>query len=124
MPLIVLQGKVKTGKKQGRKLGFPTVNLKIPQLIKKNQQGIYFSLVMVNKKIYPGVTNLGPAKTFGFTKPVCETHLLNFKNDLYGQRIKILLLIKIRKIKKFSNRNLLKKQIAKDIKAAKKFFNL
>lgn len=121
---LTLKGKVQGGKKKGKKLGFPTINIAIPRSVKKNQWGIYFSLVRIGDKLYPGVTHLGPVKTFSLFRKTCETHLLTLKTDLYNKTVEKKLIFKFREIEKFPNVVALKKAIKKDIKAARKFFGL
>ncbi|MFA5022369.1 MAG: riboflavin kinase [Patescibacteria group bacterium] len=122
--MIVLKGKVKVGRKQGQRLGFPTINIAVSRLIKKDQWGIYFSLVKIGSKIYPGVTHLGPPKTFSLTHATCETHLFTVGGDFYGKTVEKRLILKFREVKKFDKISELKKQIKEDIKDAKKFFGL
>ncbi len=124
MLFLTLKGKVKPGRKQGKKLGFPTINIAVSSAVKKNQWGIYFSLVKIGDKIYPGITHLGPAKTFSLSRATCETHLLTLKDNLYGKTVEKKLIFKVREVEKFPNAAKLKKQIKKDIKFARKFFGL
>jgi len=122
--MLILKRKVVAGRKQGRNLGFPTINIAVPRTIKKDHWGIYFSLVKVGQKVYAGITHLGPVKTFGLKKPTCETHVLNFFGDLYNQPIEKKLILKFREVQKFVSASHLKKQLTNDIVAAKKFFGL
>lgn len=121
--MLVISGKVKDGKKRGKRIGFPTINIAVPRSVTKDQWGIYFSLVNIDDKWLPGATHLGPPKMFHF-RPTCETFLLTFNGDVYGKEVKKRLLFKFRDIEDFDSVKALKKQIAKDIKAAKKFFGL
>lgn len=125
MSWIVLKGKVKIGRQVGRRLGFATINIPASRLkVKKSDWGVYLSLVRLDDKIYPGVTHLGPARTFNLLRPTCETHLLTLKKDLYGQKAEKRLLVKIREVKQFDNLAKLKNQIKKDVKMARKYFGL
>lgn len=74
--------------------------------------------------MYPGVTHLGPVKTFSLRRRTCETFLLTLRRDLYGATVEKKLLFKFRDIEKFPTAKALKKQITNDIRAAKKFFGL
>lgn len=122
---LTIKGKVKKGRgKATEKLGFPTINISIPPSIKKKQWGIYFSLIKINDKIYPGVTHLGPIKSFIPGLKSCETHILTLKDNLYNKSVEKKLIFKFRDIEEFPNFNALRKQIKKDIKDAKKFFGL
>jgi len=115
---------VAAGKKIGRKIGFPTINIKVGREVKKTLWGIYFSLVKIDGRLYPGVTHLGPPKTFHLSRATCETHLLTLKKELYGQTIEKKLIFRLRDVEKFPNVRQLKKQLSRDVKAARKFFGL
>lgn len=121
---LILAGTVRSGRRQGRRLGFPTINISVSRSITKDQWGIYFSLVKIGHAIYPGVTHLGPPKTFSLVRATCETYLLTLRRDLYHQKVEKKLIFKFRDVEKFDTVGALKKQIQKDIKAAKKFFGL
>jgi len=122
---LTIKGKVKHGNKRGRRLGFPTINIPFPRSISKDQWGIYFSIVKIDGKFYPGATHLGPIKSFPpFSKKNCETYLLNLNKDLYDVEVEKRLIFKFRDIEKFPDAKRIKKQIKKDIKAAKKYFGL
>lgn len=124
MSFIKIRGKVQNGKKIGSHIGFPTINVPVPRAITKDQWGIYFTLVTIDHRIYPGVTHLGPVKTFSLRRRTCETFLLTLRRDLYGETVEKKLLFRFRDIERFPTVRALKKQIIKDIKAAEKFFGL
>ncbi len=116
-------GKVIKGHKVGRTLGFPTINLEqedpnklIPAL------GVYVSKVIIDGKIYDGVTNVGYSPTIKTTgiKEV-ETHLLEFCGDLYSEKIELIFLKRIRDEIKFNDVDQLINQIEIDVKKAKEF---
>ncbi len=122
--MLILEGRVKTGRKIGTNLGFSTINISVPHTVKKKQWGIYFSFVKIGDKFYPGITHLGPPKTFSLSNATCETHILNFKGNLYNKKVIKRLIFKFRDVEKFPNIVKLKKQIKKDIKLARKFFGI
>jgi riboflavin kinase/FMN adenylyltransferase len=124
MSFLVVEGKVKNGRKISRLMGFPTVNIAVPRFIKSSDWGIYVSLVSFDGKVFPGVTHLGPPKTFSIRASTCETFLLSFSGDLYHKKITKRLLFKIRDIERFPNIRSLKKEIKKDIIKAKKYLGL
>ncbi|MDR2817917.1 MAG: bifunctional riboflavin kinase/FAD synthetase [Endomicrobium sp.] len=106
----------------GKKLGFPTVNLKVnsDKLIPK---GVYISIITQKDKVYPSVTSIGSRLTFNRGgKIVPETHILNFDGIWKKTLTKVILLKKIRDEKKFKNVQALKVQISKDIAKSSKFF--
>jgi riboflavin kinase/FMN adenylyltransferase len=106
----------------GKKLGFPTVNLKVnsDKLIPK---GVYISIIAQKDKIYLSVTSIGSRLTFNRGgKIVPETHILNFDSIWEKSLTKVILLKKIRDEKKFKKAQALKVQISKDIAKSAKFF--
>jgi riboflavin kinase/FMN adenylyltransferase len=106
----------------GKKLGFPTVNLKVnsDKLIPK---GVYISLITQKDKMYSSVTSIGTRLTFNRGgKIIPETHILNFDGIWKKTLTKVILLKKIRNEKKFKNIQALKAQILKDIAKSSRFF--
>lgn len=115
------EGNVVGGKKLGRKLGFPTLNLPWnPDC--KPPFGVYAVELTRGKTRYRGVANYGQNPTTGTESPVLESHL--FKNVRFGEgaKIKVEFLKFLRPEKKFPSLDELKKQIAADKTAAQKFF--
>jgi riboflavin kinase/FMN adenylyltransferase len=109
-------GKVAHGKKIGKKLGFPTVNI-IPAADKfLPKDGVYTTQVHRNGEIIKGVTNIGLRPSFddGIIRTV-ETFLLDFNGEMYGEDIRIDLKHYLRPEKKFENLEDLKTQIEKDV---------
>lgn len=94
-------------------------------LHKQIEEGVYVAEVKVgsNKNnIFPALTFIGSAKTFGKTKCQAETYLLNFHENIYGKYLTIRLLKKLRGNKKFENAKALTAQMKKDELAAREFF--
>ncbi len=100
-------GKVIAGKKIGRRLGFPTANIK---LTIKIPAGVYGGKAFVDEKKYRAVFFVDEKQK------ILETHILEFKKDIYGESIAVVLTKRIRGVKKFSDSKSLIKQIEKDIK--------
>lgn len=119
--LGVFWGKVVSGKKRGKSLGFPTANI---NLHKRIDEGIYISQAKNNNKIYPALTFIGVAKTFGNKDIKAETYLLSFKSNIYDKWLTVRLLKKIRDNKKFKSAKDLVVQMQKDKKLAEKYFNI
>jgi riboflavin kinase/FMN adenylyltransferase len=106
----------------GKKLGFPTVNLRLngDKLLPK---GVYTSLISQGERIYPSLINIGIRSTFDRgNKIVPETHILDFKGEWKKLQTKVMLLKKMRNEKKFATAEALKVQISKDVSAALRFF--
>lgn len=114
-------GKVVQGKSRGKALGFPTANI---SLHKDIPDGIYLSHVSLDTKIYPALTFIGSAKTFGETDKKAEVYFLSLNKDLYGKRITIMLIKKIRNNKKFNSEKKLVEQMEKDKQKALEYFKL
>jgi len=125
-----INGIVKRGSGRGKELSFPTANLDISGNVILFR-GVYVVLVIVKKRKYWGVANIGLRPTFSpshllsspvgrFARPVVEVHIFNFAGNLYGQKIELFLTKRIRGEMKFSSHEKLIQQIEKDIEFAKK----
>ena len=111
-----IEGTVKRGEKRGRKIGFPTCNIDLENYILP-KLGVYSAKIIVNKNIKKkGIVNIGYKPTFGKNRLLLEAYIFGLRKNLYDKRIKIMLIKFIRKEKKFSSIDQLKKQIKKDIK--------
>ncbi|MDA0712371.1 MAG: bifunctional riboflavin kinase/FAD synthetase [bacterium] len=113
-----LQGKVVTGEKRGRELGFPTANIATEQELIPSS-GVYFTTVEIagNQKTFIGATNIGVRPTFADEQSIkIETHILDFANEIYGKVITLNFIKKIRDEVKFSSITDLQAQISQDIK--------
>jgi len=121
---ITISGKVIHGKKYGRKIGFPTVNIDRRSYSRRKQKikfGVYaghaeFKLKAKSYKLKAGVI-IGPLDNRGL--PKLEAHLIGFKGNLYSKYLNIYLNRYIRPFKKFKTQIELIKQIQKDIEKVK-----
>ena len=112
------EGKVVHGNRLGRSIGFPTANIWLP----KNNlpiKGVFSVKISIDVSEFEGIANIGIRPTVGGTSPVLEVNIFDFKKEIYGKRIKVEFVKKIRDEKKFDNLDDLKKQIAKDVNTAK-----
>ena len=120
-----LSGTVKAGKQIGRTMSRPTVNLSFAhgQLIPK--RGVYFTYCRVRERIYRGVTNVGyrPTVNSDTESVTCETHLLDFSESIYGERIEIIFVHYRRAEMIFDSTDALSRQITADVTAATEFFD-
>ena len=116
-----IEGKVKVGRKIGRKIGFPTCNIELNNYVIA-KPGVYAVNILLknNKKKFKGIANLGFRPTFNQKKLLLEVHIFNFSRNLYNKYLTIEFIDFIRKEKKFKNVRQLKKQINLDLKIAKK----
>jgi riboflavin kinase/FMN adenylyltransferase len=111
-----LGGKVITSDKRGRVLGFPTANLNIKPQQALPGNGIYATIAHVDGKQFPSATNIGIRPTFGEGEKTVETHLLNYKGDLYGKDMRVEFVRKLRDEQRFPSSEELKAQIEKDVR--------
>ena len=118
-----ITGCVIYGQKLGREIGVPTANVQLKRY-SAPLSGVFVVEVIINGRFLPGVANVGIRPTIGdLVKPVLEVHLLNFNEDIYGQRIHVEFKSKIRGEKNFSSVDLMAKQIHSDIQSATKYFS-
>jgi len=114
-----LTGTIITGKGIGRSLlGIPTANLD-PLETLLPQRGVYVVRLVKEKGSFFGVTNVGFNPTFAGKHISVETYLLDFDGDLYGKKIKLFFLKRLRGEKTYPGPEALKAQIGKDIDQAK-----
>jgi riboflavin kinase/FMN adenylyltransferase len=118
-----LVGTVMKGRGLGQELLFPTANLAI-----ENDfilaQGVYITLAQVHEQWYPSATNIGIRPTFGGDAEVSvECHLLDFHQNLLGQRLRLRFLHRLRNEKRFSGIEALKQQIEHDLNRTRIYFN-
>ena len=109
-------GKIIASDRRGRILGFPTANLDIKPQQALPGNGIYATITQVDDKQFPSATNIGTRPTFGEGEKNVETHLLNYKGDLYGKEIRVEFMQKLRDEQRFPSSEELKAQIRKDIR--------
>lgn len=114
-----VSGEVIQGKQIGRTIGFRTANLIYPPELIDLPFGVYSTDVIYNDNYYKGIANFGVRPTVNGHGTLLEVHLLNFDEDIYGQKITVEFNKMIRKEKKFNSLSELKNQIRKDIIAMK-----
>lgn len=115
---FILTGKIVHGKKLGRKIGFPTANLEIDKDLVLPKIGVYYTNIEVEGEIYRGITSVGNNPTVNGDTITVETYILNFSKDIYGKKIKLYFIEKIREQQKFASLDELKKQLERDKKYA------
>jgi riboflavin kinase/FMN adenylyltransferase len=111
-------GTVIGGHENGRKYGFPTINLDIAEEKIKIKEGVYATRTEFGGKFYRSVTNVGIHPTFSDTHFNVETHVLAEIGDVYGKKARIYFVKYLRGTKCFSDGNALFNQICEDIKTA------
>ena len=117
-----IDGTVMRGERRGLSHGFPTANLCADNELLP-PHGVYASLVTLDEVIYPSVTNVGVRPTFGDGgQTVVETHLFDVSRDLYGARLRLAFIQRLRDERTFPNVDALLAQIAADCRQARELF--
>ena len=109
-----LSGKVIHGKKLGRTIGFPTINMEINPSKIIPAKGVYYTNIIINGEIFKGITSVGNNPTVNGENLTIETYVLNFNNEIYGEEVTLYFISKIRNEIKFNSINELKEQLEKD----------
>jgi riboflavin kinase / FMN adenylyltransferase len=118
-----LEGRVMAGDQRGRKLGFPTANLRVQPEQAMPKDGIYVSVTHCQGKQYNSVTNIGVRPTFDGMKRLIETYILDFNENIYRKKLKIDLIQRLRDEMKFNHKEELITQMRVDVARAKKIFD-
>ncbi|MCZ6882001.1 MAG: bifunctional riboflavin kinase/FAD synthetase, partial [Gammaproteobacteria bacterium] len=117
-----LSGKIAHGKKLGRELGFPTINIKMGDktLIVK---GIFaVSVKGIDNRVLPGVASIGTRPTVNGVDTILEVFILDFDQDVYGYSVDVEFLHKIRNEEKFDSLEELGLHIEQDTIKARQYF--
>ncbi|WP_100752439.1 bifunctional riboflavin kinase/FAD synthetase [Vibrio salilacus] len=114
-----ISGRVSHGRKLGRTIGFPTANIPLKRCVSP-VSGVYAVEVLgLGEQAFGGVANIGNRPTVNGIRQQLEVHLFDFKANLYGKQLEIVLLDKIRDEHKFESFDALKQQIELDAEAAR-----
>jgi riboflavin kinase/FMN adenylyltransferase len=114
-------GTVEEGDHLGRKLGFPTANLRA-----HNEQfppdGVYAVRVQIDSAVFPGVANIGyrPTVAGSIAERKLEVHVFDFDGDLYGRDVDVDFISFLRGERKFQDLDALKTQITADAVKARR----
>lgn len=114
-----VSGIVSTGRKDGSKIGYPTINLN--GLSSPLKFGVYFTDTILDGKRYASVTNVGPHPTFGDFKENIETHLLSYNGNAYGKEVTIEFLAFDRELIRFDSVETLMKTIENDVEKRRNY---
>lgn len=120
-PYMVV-GNVMQGKKLGRTIGFPTINLMADPDRVYPPNGVYATKVKVNAKTYLSMTNVGYNPTVSGERKMIETHLFEFNDTLYGAEVEVDFYHFIRPEQKFEGIEALRVQLAQDKNKVLDFF--
>ncbi|WP_419166316.1 bifunctional riboflavin kinase/FAD synthetase [Candidatus Palauibacter sp.] len=118
-----LRGTVIHGLGRGRTLGFPTANLAPPPPDKLlPAEGIYAVRASVGTELREGLLHLGPRPTFAGLPPTIELFLIDFERDIYGERVVVEFLHRLREVRPFATQAGLIEQMRRDLEAGREFF--
>jgi len=114
---VVITGVVEAGKRLGRRLGFPTANIRpddMSQALPVN--GVYAAAIWLEGEAgaRPCMVNQGVHPTVPDGKPTIEANLLDFRGDLYGRRVRLEYLRFIRPERRFDGLEALTEQLTRD----------
>jgi riboflavin kinase/FMN adenylyltransferase len=117
-----IDGTVVQGEQRGRTIGFPTANLSTENELLP-PHGVYATTATVEGLVYPSVTNIGVRPTVDQSGRVSiETHLFNLDRNLYGARMRVGFVQRLRDERTFESLDALKGQIQADCDRARVLF--
>lgn len=121
---FMLTGTIVKGKGLGKQIDFPTANLLIKEPYKLiPKAGVYIVKSVVNGEVVFGMMNIGINPTVGGKNQSIEIHFFDFNKEIYGEKVKIELLIRIRDEHKFASIEALQTQLYKDKTNALDYIN-
>lgn len=112
-----LSGTVGKGFQEGRKLGFPTANLDLGDsslLIPKDGVYAVWAAVDGHSSLFPAMMDIGSRPTFGGSRLSLEVNIIGFHGNLYGKRLKVQFVSRVRDNRKFDSAESLAEQLRKD----------
>lgn len=118
-----LEGEVVEGDRRGRDLGVPTANIVPAPEICLPANGVYAAMAEVDGERHAAATNVGVRPTFDSDRGILvEPHLLGFDGDLYGRRLRVAFLERLRDEERFESEAELVDQIQRDVEATRRVF--
>ncbi|GIV97115.1 MAG: riboflavin biosynthesis protein [Herpetosiphonaceae bacterium] len=120
------EGRVVEGDRRGRSIGVPTANLEVPPEHVLPMDGVYACWATIGDLAggsYRAVVNIGVRPTFGVPGRTVEAHLLDFSGDLYGRRVRLAFIERLRGERKFPGIEALVQQIKADIVSAQQLLD-
>jgi riboflavin kinase / FMN adenylyltransferase len=118
-----LDGIVSKGERVGHKIGYPTINL-APENDFHPSQGVYVTRIEIPSfgRQFGGVTNIGRRPTlYEDFRTVIETYVFDFAANVYGEKVRLFFLDRLREEKKFPSLEALTEQIGRDIEEARSY---
>jgi len=119
---FAVTGEVVRGEGRGRLLDFPTANVAVDNETVP-RRGVYVTETMAFGSRFPSITNVGTRPTFGGAALSVESHLIDVEENLYGERVEVRFLARLRDEVKFAGPSELADQLARDQAAATSYFS-
>ena len=116
---FAIKGKVVRGRTIGKEIGFPTANIRTQSEIVPGD-GVYAAFAVVGEARHRAVVNIGRAPTFGGKERSIEVHILGFRDNIYGKRVRVEFVRRLRGEKAFASTEALQRQIRRDIKRSER----
>jgi riboflavin kinase/FMN adenylyltransferase len=114
-----MSGKVARGLSLGRELGFPTANISMGRRVPAVSGVFAVRVAGIGEALLDAVASLGTRPTIGGDSPLLEVHLFDFDKDIYGRRIEVRFISKLRSEEKFSDLEAMRKQMKVDADQAR-----
>ncbi|AHX11015.1 riboflavin biosynthesis protein RibF [Neorickettsia helminthoeca str. Oregon] len=114
-----IRGVIEKGRGLAATIGFPTINISIPDEIIKPKLGVYLAEVVLGPEVHQGIVNIGKRPTTCSSgKVILEMHIFDFAAEVYGEIARVYLKSFLREERQFDSLAQLKEQISRDIGAA------
>jgi len=117
---FTIGGHVVRGRQLGRKLGYPTANIRLGTRVAPVGGVFAVRVAGIRAEPMPGVASLGVRPTVNGKEPLLEAHLFDFDGDLYGKKLQVDFVQKLRDEEKFESLDVMVQQIDRDAAAARK----
>ncbi|MFQ5736836.1 MAG: bifunctional riboflavin kinase/FAD synthetase [Thermodesulfobacteriota bacterium] len=118
-----IKGKVVKGENLGREIGFPTANLRTTSELLP-ADGVYAAYATFSGQRRGAVVNIGTAPTFGGRERCVEVHIFGFEGSIYGRKMEVSFVRRLRSETAFGSKEALVRQIEKDSKRARRILKL
>ena len=116
-----LSGEVGQGDQRGRRIGFPTMNIRLPSSRKLlPPSGVYAVVLQSVRGSFGGMMNLGPRPTFGDPSSSVEVHAFDASGDWYRENVRLEFVSRLRDIQRFGSVDALSAQLAIDAREARR----
>lgn len=113
-----IHGRVVKGRAIGKGLGYPTANIVVTSELPPGD-GVYAGYAVVGGIRRKAAINVGSAPTFGVVARRVEAHLLDFDGNIYGKKVEVVFVKRLRDVATFASKQALAAQIERDVKKAR-----